>query len=185
MPNANKNTSSNRNAPTPKPLRIGEILVEHGVLTEQQAFEVVQQQKRCKKPFGMLAEQMFDVTLEAVEQAWVDQYHRFTGTIDLADQHFDEQALRTLNRRQAWQFEMLPIGFDGNSGELLLAASKHRLARAVTFAAKQIEYPVFFRIAERSELRSFLRQHFPMPEISEQIIQLAKCVQHGCQGEAA
>jgi hypothetical protein len=173
------------NQPTPKPLRIGEILVEHGVLTEQQAFEIAEQQKRCKQPFGVLAEQMFDVTLEAIEQAWVDQYHRFTGTIDLAEQHFDEQALRTLHRRQAWQFEMLPIGFDNKSGELLIAASKHRLARAVTFAAKQIEHPVFFRIAERSQLRSFLRQHFPMPEISEQIIQLAKRVQSGFRGEAA
>ncbi len=165
-------TSESPNLP-PRTLKIGQILVEHGVLTEQQAFEIAQAQKACQRPFGVLAEQMFDVTLQAVEEAWVEQYHRYTGTIDLGEQQVDERALRTIHRRQAWQFEMAPVRFEDN-GELLIAAGRHRLARAVTFAANTIETPVYFRIAESGQLRGFLREHFPMPEVSEEIIKLAQ-----------
>jgi len=156
-----------------QPIRIGEILTEQGVLSEQQVFEIVQAQKKLHLPFGVLAERMFDVTLESIENAWIEQYHRFTGTIDLNDQQFDDQALRTINRRQAWQFEILPIGFEP-TGELLMAASRKRLARAVTFATNRLDKVVYFRIAESNQLQSFLKQHFPMPEVSDDLVQKAR-----------
>ena len=154
-------------------LRIGEILVEQAVMTEQQVFEVVQAQKRLHLPFGVLAEQMFEVSLESIEHAWVSQYHRFTGTIDLNEVRFDDKALRLIHRRQAWQFEILPVNID-ETGELLIAASRSRLARAVTFAASRLNRAVFFRIAEREQLRQFLREHYPMPEVSESLIERAR-----------
>jgi type II secretion system (T2SS) protein E len=154
-------------------IKIGEILIEQGVLTEQQVFEVLQAQKQQRMPFGVLAERMFDVTLHSIESAWVEQYHRFTGTIDLDHEKFDNEALRVLNRRQAWQFELLPIRTEPD-GELLMAASANRLARAVTFAANRIDRAVYFRIAEQEQLREFLQQHYPMPELSREIIQKAR-----------
>ena len=162
----------------PAPIRIGQILVENGVLTEQQVFEVLQAQKKQHLPFGVLAEQMFDVTLQSIEAAWIEQYHRFTGTIDLAQQEFDAEALKLISRRQAWQFEMLPIGFEP-TGELLMAASRTRLARAVTFATNRINHVVYFRVAESMQLRTFLREHYPMPEVSQQIIERARDLADG------
>jgi hypothetical protein len=156
-----------------QPIRLGELLVEAGVLSEQQVFEIVQAQKKQQLPFGVLAERMFDVTIESIEQAWIEQYHRFTGTINLDEHRIDEQALRLINRRQAWQFEVLPLHFE-ESGELLVAASKKRLARAVTFAASRIEHVVYFRIAESAQLRDFLRDHYPMPEVSAELLERAK-----------
>lgn len=156
-----------------RPIRIGEILVEQGVLNEQQVFEIVQAQKKLHLPFGVLAERMFDVTLETIENAWIEQYHRFTGTIDLNEQTFDDQALRMINRRQAWQFECLPIGFEP-TGELLMAASRRRLARAVTFATNRLDKVVYFRIAESNQIQQFLKQHYPMPEISDELIEKAR-----------
>ena len=155
------------------PIRIGQILVENGVLTEQQVFEIVRAQKSHRLPFGVLAEQMFDVTLQSIEAAWIEQYHRFTGTIDLTKQRFDAQALQLISRRQAWQFEIVPVGFEP-TGELLVAASRHRLARAVTFATNRLNHVVYFRVAESSQLRIFLRQHYPMPEVSQKIIERAR-----------
>ena len=163
-----------------KSLRIGEILVEQGVMSEQQVFEVVRAQKRLHLPFGVLAEQLFEVSLESIEQAWVSQYHRFTGTVDLNEVSFDDEALRLIHRRQAWQFEILPVRVD-EAGELLIAASRSRLARAVTFAASRLNRAVFFRIADRDQLRQFLRQYYPMPEVSESLIERAKSM----RGEVA
>lgn len=154
-------------------IRIGEILVERGVLSEQQVFEILQAQKRRRLPFGVLAERMFDVTIESIEEAWVDQYCRLTGTLDLARRGCDADALRLINRRQAWQFQILPIGWE-SEGELLVAASRQRLARAVTFAANHFDDVVYFRIAESDQLRDFLRAHYPMPEVSEEMLEVAR-----------
>ncbi len=154
-------------------IRIGQLLIENRVLSEQQVFEIVEAQKRLHIPFGVLAERMFDVTIESIESAWIEQYHRFTGTIDLNDRTIDTQALRHISRRQAWQFEVLPLGFEP-TGELLLAASHERLARAVTFATNRIDHAVFFRVAESNQLRSFLRDHYPMPEVSQHILDRAR-----------
>ena len=158
-----------------KPIRIGVILVEQGVLTEQQVFELVQAQKKLHLPFGVLAERRFEVTLESIENAWIEQYHRFTGTIDLSDQKFDDRALRMINRRQAWQFECMPINFEPG-GELLIAASRRRLARAVTFATNRLDKVVYFRVAESEQIQAFLKEHYPMPEISEDLLAKARDV---------
>ena len=64
-------------------IRIGEILIEQGILSEQQVLEIVQAQKQRHEPFGVLAEKMFDVTVQSIENAWIEQYHRYTGTINL------------------------------------------------------------------------------------------------------
>lgn len=158
-------------------IRIGQILIEQGVLSEQQVFEVVAAQKQEGLPFGVLAEQMFDVTVESIEQAWIEQYCRFTGTIDLHDQRVDAEALALINRRQAWQFEILPLRFE-STGELLVAASRTRLARAVAFTANRLRPMVFFRVAESEQLRHFLSVHYPMPEVTDEILRRAKAMAH-------
>lgn len=155
-------------------IRIGQILIEQGVLSEQQVFEIVEQQRKTRTPFGVLAERMFDVTVGSIEKAWIEQYHRFTGgSIDLAQQQIDADALSIINRRQAWQFEILPLRFQPD-GELLIAATRTRLARAVTFVTARLGPVAFFRIAESQQLRKFLRQHYPMPEVTEELLRKAR-----------
>jgi len=147
-------------------IQMGQILIEQGVLSEQQVFEIIERQRQEGEPFGVIAERMFDVTLETIEQAWTEQYHRFTGTIDLSDQTVDEETLGLITRRQAWQFEMMPLGFEP-TGELLVAASRQRLTRAVTFVINRFNPLVYFRIAEPDQLRLYLKKYYPMPEISQ------------------
>jgi len=156
----------------PRNVKIGQILVEQGVLSEQQVFEIMQAQREEELPFGVLAERLGAVSVDSIEEAWIEQYVRFTGRLDLNEEAVDAEALRLLNRRQAWQFEMLPLRYV--DGELLVAASRHRLARAVTFAAHRLQIPVFFRVAESDDLRAFLRRHYPMPELSDRIMERAR-----------
>ncbi len=153
-------------------IRIGQILIEQGVLSEHQVFEIVEAQRRSSMPFGVLAERLFDVTVDSIERAWVEQYYRFTGTLDLESCRVDAEALKLIHRRQAWQFQMVPLHFE-SGGELLMAASRRRLARAVTFAATRLEPVVLFRIAECDQLKRFLKAHYPMPEVSDELLQRA------------
>ena len=155
-----------------QPIKLGQILIEQGVLSEQQVFEILQAQRSRQLPFGVLAEIMFDVTVDSIEHAWVEQYAQFTGQIDLNEYEVDRQALALINRRQAWQFEILPLHFE-STGELLMAASRRRLARAVTFTANRLEPVVFFRLADSAQLRQFLQQHYPMPEVSQELFRRA------------
>jgi hypothetical protein len=156
-----------------RPIRLGEILIEQGVLNEQQVFEIVDAQRRLNLPFGVVAERLFEVTLQSIEKAWAQQYRTFTGTLDLDHQPINEQAVAEITRRPAWQFEMLPVGYDPN-GELIVAASQRRLPRAVTYAASRINRPVYFRIADPTQLLEYLQHHLPMPEVPEHLLDRAR-----------
>ena len=145
-----------------KGIQIGQLLIEQGVLTSTQVQHILKVQKISHRPFGDLAERLFGISPQAVEDAWVQQYLRMVGTIDLDDQKFDEQCLRLLNRRQAWQFHMLPMGKDKDN--INVATSAESLVRAVNFSAKKLDEPVYFQIAERQQLKEFLMKHYPVPE---------------------
>ena len=146
----------------PAGIQIGQLLIEQGVLTSRQVDHILRVQKMSHRPFGDLAERLFGISPQAVEDAWVQQYIRMVGTVDLQDQKFDEQCLRLLNRRQAWQFHMLPM--HRSSENLNIATSADDLVRAVNFSAKKLDEPIYFQIAERKQLKDFLMKHYPVPE---------------------
>jgi len=146
-------------------IRIGELLVEAGVLTADQVQQVLDAQRREGRPFGDLAERMFGVEPEAVEQAWVDQYLSFDTEIDLETQRIDTEVLRLLNRRQAWQFELLPLRRE--RGELLLATTSNRLVRAANFAWRRFQDPVMLLISCRPQLEQFLQRHYPWRAVED------------------
>jgi len=143
-------------------IQIGELLVEQGVLTETQVRHILSVQRVSNRPFGDLAERLFGIDPKAVEDAWVEQYLRMAVTVDLEEQEIDTDCLRLLNRRQAWQFHVLPTGREDDA--INIATSAQDLVRAVNFSSKKLDEPVFFQIAERTQLREFLMRHYPVPE---------------------
>ncbi|HVT88045.1 MAG TPA: hypothetical protein VHD56_04265 [Tepidisphaeraceae bacterium] len=143
-------------------IRIGQLLVEQGVLSDVQVEHVLKIQKETGRPFGDLAERLYGISPKAVEDAWVEQYVRTVGVVDLDDVKVETDCLRLLNRRQAWQFHMLPTNREEQ--ELSVATSPEGLVRAVNFATRSIDEPVYFMLAERQQLREFLMKHYPVPE---------------------
>ncbi len=147
-------------------IQIGQLLVEQGVLTESQVRHILTVQRMSHRPFGDLAERLFGISPKAVEDAWVEQYLRVAGTVDLDELEIDTDCLRLLNRRQAWQFHLLPLTRDGES--VRIATSADNLVRSVNFACRKLDEPVHFLIAERQQLREFLMKHYPVPEFLAQ-----------------
>jgi hypothetical protein len=137
-------------------------LVEQGILTPKQVEHILFVQKRAQRPFGDLAEKLFGIDPKAIEDAWVQQYIRLAGVVDLDAQRIDEDCLRRLNRRQAWQFQALPL--HRQELDLQVATTADNLVRAVNFATRSLDEPVYFLIAERQQLREFLMKHYPVPE---------------------
>jgi hypothetical protein len=142
-------------------IQIGQLLIEQGVLNESEVNHILKVQKHCNRPFGDLAERLYGINPRAVEDAWVEQYLRIAGVIDLDEVEADTRCLRLLNRRQAWQFHTLPL----NREETLLnvATSAEDLVRAVNFSTSTFGEPANFLIAERTQLREFLMKHYPVP----------------------
>ena len=145
-----------------KGIPIGQLLVEQGVLTTEQVAHILTVQKASHRPFGDLAERLYGIDPQAVEDAWVQQYVRTAGVVDLDDVTFDADCLRLLNRRQAWQFHLLPAHRAGE--HLQCATDADHLIKAVNFSSRRIDEAVYFLIADRAQLRDFLMRHFPLPE---------------------
>lgn len=143
-------------------IQIGRLLVEQGVLTDRQVEHILKVQRVSHRPFGDLAERLYGISPEAIEDAWVEQYVRMSGELDLREQEIDADCLRHINRRQAWQFHILPLGRDEQA--LNVATDAASLIRAVNFSARRLDEPVCFVIAQRSQLRDFLMRHYPVPE---------------------
>ncbi len=97
-----------------------------------------------------------------MEDAWVEQYLRVAGVVDLDDVEVETDCLRVLNRRQAWQFHLLPL--HRRDDMMSMATSAEDLVRSVNFSSRTIDEPVHFMVAERSQLREFLMKHYPVPE---------------------
>ena len=149
-------------------VRLGQLLVQSGVLSREQVEQVLAEQAVCGEPFGLLCERMFSVDPSAVEDAWAVQYVNLARHVDPLDESIDPQARDTVTRRQAWQFRVLPIRFDGR--ELMLATTQQHLRRALRFANNVIAVPVYLVLCEPQHLGEALCRHYPLPGMTPRSI---------------
>ena len=142
-------------------IRLGDVLVRLGVLSEEQRGQVVEAQRASGRPFGVLAEEMFGVPPKAVERAWAEQYADLTGRVRLAEERADAAVLSRVERRQAWQFQIVPMRIE--SGELVIATTELALPRAMRFVGWVLGEEASFVIAEEEDLLARLSEVYPMP----------------------
>ena len=145
-------------------IRIGDLLVQSGVITPDQADQILSQQQQSGEPFGLIAEQLFQVDPDLIEQAWATQYAQWTRVIDPTVEVFESTALELVSRRQAWQFQVLPIRFDER--ELMMATTQSSLRRALRFATNVIGVPIYLVLADEEPLGEMLCTHYPMRGMS-------------------
>lgn len=145
-------------------IRIGEVLVSQGILTEHQVQQVLDTQGESARPFGLIAEELFSIEPEVIENAWVHQYAAIAERADLATLAPTAEALTYIERRQAWQFAVLPLRME--SGELVIATTTNTLARALRFITRCLTVPGYLVIAETDALGKALEQHYPMAGLS-------------------
>jgi hypothetical protein len=143
---------------------IGTLLVNRGVLTREQIDRALQRQHSTGEPLGLICENLFQICPKAIEEAWAEQYSQLTRTTDPELEHFEPRALEFVTRRQAWQFQVLPIRFDGR--ELMIATTKENLRRALRFATNVIGVPAYLVLAESEKLRAALCRHYPINGMS-------------------
>src|SRR4029079_10999693 len=117
-------------------------------------------QKLTGRPFGELAEKLFGVGQSAVEAAWAEQYASIARRIDPRTERFDAEALALIDRRQAWQFKLLPVRHDGP--ELMVCTTQEHLVRALKFAGWKIKASCYFVLTDPRSLGEALMERYPM-----------------------
>lgn len=149
-------------------LRLGQVLLQSGILTAEQVEQVLARQQRDRKPFGLLCEQMFQLDPSVIEEAWAQQYASLTRNIEPAIEVFEPRALELITRRQAWQFRVLPIRFDDS--ELMMATTPMHLRRALRFASEVIQVPLYLVMADPEALGEALCKHYALPGMTPQSV---------------
>lgn len=143
-------------------LRLGEILVGMGSITPGQRDEILLAQRRGGRPFGLIAEQMFGVRPETVEEAWAAQYAQMADRVDARRLRPDPMAISLISPRQARQFHLLPIEVlpESMGGEVTLCTFESNLARALRFVGWRVGRSASFVIADPEPLREAIERAY-------------------------
>ncbi len=145
-------------------LLLGEVLVEQGLLSESDVFEILEEQLASGRPFGEIAERLFKISTEAIEEAWAYQYSFNAPTIDPVTFVPRSEAKDLVSARQAWQFRCLPMNLEGDT--LVLATSPKYLHRALKFATRVLDRPAYFMMTTEARLAAALSEHYPLGGMS-------------------
>ena len=141
-------------------LRLGDVLVEQGLLSESDVALILKRQHRSGRPFGEIAESMCDISTEAIEEAWACQYAHNAPTIDPLTVIPRADARSIICARQAWQFRCLPMNLEGDT--LVIATTQGYLHRALRFATRVLDRPAYFVMTTEARLAAALSTHYPL-----------------------
>jgi MSHA biogenesis protein MshE len=143
-----------------KPLRLGEVLIEQGLLTESQVKAILTEQRETNRPFGVIAESLCSISMEAIEDAWASQYAQNTRTVDPFVEIPRTEAKEMITTRQAWQFRCLPMSLEGDT--LVIATTPKYLRRALKFATSVLDRQAYFVMTTDNRLAAALSEHYPI-----------------------
>ena len=141
-------------------MRIGEILVRQGTLSQGQVDRALTEQRHTGEPFGVVCERLFGVSPKLVEGVWAAQYAQLVASVNPRLDELDPRAETIVTRRQAWQFKVAPLRYEDE--QLIVATSAEHLPRALRFAITHIAAEVFFVLVTSKELARHLMERFPM-----------------------
>lgn len=139
-------------------LRIGDVLVMRGALTEEQRRAVLERQEESARPFGDLAERLFGVAPAEVEDAWAEQYAQRVGVVDPAALAPTARALALVSMEEALAERVLCVRIEG--GHLVACTTRAHLVRAVEFALVRLSRPVELMLAPEDDLIAAIRRWY-------------------------
>lgn len=137
--------------------RIGEILVNDGVVTQDQVEEALGIQKRTKEPLGSILLEMGAVTESDISKTICVQYQ--LPFICFANYEIDEKLVQLAPKELLHQQRILP--FDKVGGLLLTAVAEVPDESVLAELAKQTQLSVALYVAYTSEITKELTRLCP------------------------
>jgi hypothetical protein len=103
-----------------------------------------------------------------VEAAWAEQYAAIAPRVDPRGIEVHPRVLELINRRQAWQFCMLPLTFDAE--DLVACTTQEHLVRALKFAGWRLGQSCRFVLSDAAHLGEALCRHYPMAGMCPNVV---------------
>jgi len=138
--------------------RIGDILVEQGVITPAQLQEALGRQRKTRERLGRILIEMGAATERQIAQALADQLG--LPVVNLTAQRIDPSAVRLVPEVLARKRRILPIALDGDA--LVIATADPLDVFAVDDVAIAARRPVKSVVAGESEIASAIERVYGM-----------------------
>ncbi|SDC46643.1 type IV pilus assembly protein PilB [Paenibacillus sp. UNCCL117] len=148
--------------------RIGDLLVEAGLLTQEQLSKALQEQRETKMRLGeFLINRSYITEQQLIE---VLEFQLGIPHIQLFRQKIDPKVINLIPQRVAEQHQVLPVRVDGN--KLLLAMADPLDYFAIDELRMSTGLRIEPTIAAREELQRAIRRYYGLQESVEQISQI-------------
>jgi hypothetical protein len=174
-PTSTRNTSVGRNTAgkhatntdtaSSSPAKLGDLLIQAGALSKSELAKALTQQAISGRPLGAILEEQFNIPAAAITQAWAAQMAALSPQINPLESKPQRDALALVNRRQAWQFGVLPVSFVDH--QIVIVTTQRSLPRAVRFAYKHLGPACTFALCDEADFLDSLDHYYPMPGARE------------------
>lgn len=109
-----------KNVATNKRIRLGDLLVQKGPITEEQLMRALKEQRQRGTKLGETLISLGYVSERAIVKILCDQLH--IEYVELRNMKLDEAAVYTINETVAKKYSLIPIGFDKDNPNMMRVA---------------------------------------------------------------
>jgi len=138
--------------------RLGEILIEMGVLTKSQVRRILEHQQRSRQKFGQIAVAWGWAKPQDVWQAWARQLSDQPRRINLDEIGLDTEALSAVPVGIARSYKVLPIRAWGEN--LVVAVPETRLQKAQADLPLLINRRLYFCLADEADITAAIEKAY-------------------------
>ena len=139
--------------------RIGNILIERGLLDATQVNQVLAQQQTNSRPFGKLSAELFGLDEHDIYHALADQILSHSiQEVNLVNETIDHDCLAILSAHDAWDYLVLPLRMENH--ELICATTVETLPQAIGLMQRAVDMPFKFVVTEIRPLEQFIAEQY-------------------------
>jgi type IV pilus assembly protein PilB len=140
---------------------IGQILIDMGVLDEEQVEKIVEHQHLSCQRFGQIAVAWHWVSPQDIWFAWARQLTQDKEVIDLEELGVDTAATEKVSVAIAQHYQVVAVRTWGDN--LVLAVPEHMAELARTDLPVRLGGALFFCIARPEQVRAALKRLYATP----------------------
>lgn len=150
--------------------RLGDILVNAGIISEDQLMEALRAQKVVGKKIGEILIEQGIVTEEQI----VDAISTQTGIkkIDLNTINFDRKAITLISQKLCEKYILIPFGFENNKIKVAMSDPLNIFAIDDVTIASGFEIDSY--ISMKDNIRKFIEVYYSSQQISKAAMQLSQ-----------
>lgn len=150
--------------------RLGNILQNEGLITEEQLMEALRAQKVLGKKLGEILVEQNIVTEEQI----IDAIEAQTGIkkVDLNVIDFDRKAITLISQKLCEKYTLIPFGFENNKIKVALVDPLNIFAIDDVTIATGFEIDSY--IAIKNDIKKFIEVYYSSQQVAKAAMQLSK-----------